>query len=126
MTKQAIVDEIKRTAKTNRGIPLGSMAFFRETGIKKADWYGKYWVRWGDALQEAGLPPNRFQEAYDEAELLSKFVDLIRELGRFPVEGELRLKVRQDPKFPSHSTFRRFGSMQRRAESSSTVNLAAV
>lgn len=33
----------------------------------------------------------------------------MRELGRFPVRGELKLKSRADKDFPSHTVFERFG-----------------
>lgn len=36
----------------------------------------------------------------------------MRELGRFPVKGELRLKSRSDKSFPSHNVFARLGSKQ--------------
>lgn len=100
MDKQHILDEIRRTAKANGGDPLGTQRFLRETGIKKSDWHGKYWVRWGDALREAGLTPNLMAEAYDEGVLIAKLISLTRELGRFPVEGDLRMKCRNDPGFP--------------------------
>jgi len=66
MNKQHILNEIIRTAKENNGIPLGRDRFERETGIKYSDWYGKYWARWGDAVKEAGLEPNKLQSAYDK------------------------------------------------------------
>lgn len=110
MNKQHILDEIRRTAEANAGVPLGQARFLRETGIKHYDWYGKYWIRWGDALREAGFAPNKLQSAYTEDRLLESFISLIRELGRFPVYGDLRLRRRRDPAFPSHNTFRRFGS----------------
>jgi len=112
--KQHILDEIRRTAKANSGEPYGSQRFQTETGIKKSDWYGKFWVRWGDALREAGLTPNRMAEAYDEDVLIAKLISLIRELGQFPVEGDLRMKGRNDPEFPSHTSFRRLGSKNQR------------
>jgi len=43
MTKKHILDEIKRTALANNGMPLGSKAFEREAGVRHADRYGKYW-----------------------------------------------------------------------------------
>ena len=110
MNKQHILDEIRRTAKDNFGIPLGKERFQRETGIKESDWAGKFWVRWGDAPQDAGFSPNQMQSAFSDDLLLEKFVELARELRRFPVNLELRLKRRNDPAFPSHNTFDRFGN----------------
>lgn len=40
--------------------------------------------------------------------LLSKLASFIRELGHFPVGGEIRLKARTDKDFPSHNVFLRF------------------
>jgi hypothetical protein len=109
--KQHILDEIRRTAKANGGDPLGRLRFLTETGIKESDWHGKYWVRWSDALIEAGLTPNRKQEAYDEGHLIVKLISLAQELGHFPVVGDLRMKARKDPEFPSHTSFfNRLGS----------------
>ena len=92
-------------------MPLGKDRFFQETGIKSADWFGKYWVRWSDAVQEAGFAPNKLQEPYGEEMLIEKYIGLIRELGHIPVKGELRLKRHNDASFPSHTVFPdRFGS----------------
>src|SRR5258708_2614552 len=110
MNKQYILAEIKRRAEDNGGVPLGQDRFSQETGIRNADWFGIFWARWGDAVQEAGLSRNKLKEAYEEVILIGKYVDLIRELGRIPVKGELRLKRRNDPTFPNDKTFERFGS----------------
>lgn len=109
VTKAHILDEIKRTAEANGGQPLGRQRFYAETGIKETDWSGKYWVRWSDALREAGYSPNQFQSAYNEQFLLEKLASFVQELGHFPVHAELKLKRRQDPEFPSHNTFARLG-----------------
>ena len=58
MRKERIVDEIRRTAEKNGGIPLGKLRFLKETGIKEADWSGKFWSKWSEAIQEAGYTPN--------------------------------------------------------------------
>jgi hypothetical protein len=110
MKKERILEEIRRTAKANGGVPLGVERFFRETGIRQSDWFGKYWSRWGDALREAGYEPNTLQGAYGEDFLIESYIGLIRELGRFPSDGEVRLKRRKNPAFPSHNSFRRFGA----------------
>jgi hypothetical protein len=112
MDKQQILREIQRTAKANAGVPLGRERFLQETGIKESDWSGIHWVRWGDALREAGFTANELQSAHDEDHLLEKYVTLVREVNRIPVALELRLKRRSDPSFPSHNTFARFGTKQ--------------
>jgi Meiotically up-regulated gene 113 len=109
VTKAHILDEIERTAEANGGRALGRQRFYAETGIKETDWSGKYWVRWSDALREAGYAPNQFQLAYDEQFLLKELAAFVQELGHFPVIAELKLRARQDPEFPSHNTFARFG-----------------
>lgn len=114
MDKQHILDEIRRTAKANGDVPPGRSRFLTETGIKQSDWYGKYWIRWGDALIEAGLTPNRKQEAYGEEHLIAKLISLTREVGHFPIAGDLRMKARKDPDFPSHTSFNRLGSKDQR------------
>jgi hypothetical protein len=110
VTKPHIIAEIKRTATANGGTPLGKERFFNATGIKENDWLGRYWVRWSDAIREAGYQPNKLQGAYEDSFLLGKLVQLVRELGHFPVKGEFLFKTRIDPKFPSHNVFARFGS----------------
>jgi hypothetical protein len=108
-TKIHILDEIKRTAQQNGGAPLGMARFRAETGIKSSDWIGKFWVRWGDALVEAGFEPNTLQGPRDEDELLEQLALFTRELGHFPVVNEIKLKARTEPGFPWHNTFARFG-----------------
>jgi hypothetical protein len=109
MTKAQILSEIRRTAAANGGAPLGMDRFFSETGVKQGDWRGKYWVRWGDALQEAGFAPNDLQAARSDDDLLTCLAGLVRELGHFPVVAEIKLKARSDPGFPWHNTFSRLG-----------------
>ncbi len=109
MTKEHILAEIRRTAAANGGVPLGVSRFFTETGIKQSDWDGRLWARWGDALIEAGFQPNEFNTARTGEDLLDNLAGLVRELGRFPVMREIKLKARRDPKFPSHTPFRRLG-----------------
>jgi hypothetical protein len=105
MNKAHILQEIKRTAEANGGKPLGQGRFENETGIKRTDWYGKFWARWNDALREAGFSANQLQGAYDKTELLEKYAKFILELKRLPSSGDLRLKTRSDSDFPSHSVF---------------------
>lgn len=109
MNKDHILSEIRRLASENGGTPLGKVRFFQETGIKESDWFGKHWNRWGDAVQEAGLTPNSLNQPLESDYLLRKLVQLIDQLGRFPVKGDLLMKAKEDQHFPSHNTFQRFG-----------------
>lgn len=110
MKKAQILQEIKRTAAANGGKPLGRAKFESQTGIKYCDWCGKYWANWGDAVREAGLPPNKLQTAYDRTELFENYVQLARELNRLPTTDDMRVKAHNTPGFPSHNTFARLGS----------------
>jgi hypothetical protein len=76
MTKQHILQEIKRIALANSGKPPGIHAFNNVTRIKKHEWQGKHWVRWSKALQEAGFAPNQMQVGYEEDFLLEKLISL--------------------------------------------------
>jgi Meiotically up-regulated gene 113 len=107
MNKEYILKEIVRTAKENSGIPLGWRKFAKETGIRYSDWWGKYWAKWNDALIEAGYPPNKLQSAYDETFLIEQVIALIRETGKLPTAGELRLKAYNSIGFPDPKTIRR-------------------
>jgi hypothetical protein len=105
MNKRHILDEIRRTAAANGGVALGVAAFRTATGIKQHDWYGIHWARWGDAVREAGLTPKEFVTAFDPDATLAPLAALIRELGRFPNQGELRMRKRADPAFPNDKVF---------------------
>ena len=113
MDKQTIIAEIKRVALESGGRAPGKQAFERATGIKIWEWYPLLWLRWGDALVEAGFEPDQLQARTSDASLIQKYVSLARELGRLPVAGELRIKAKEDPAFPAHSTFgQRFGGKE--------------
>jgi hypothetical protein len=114
--KKHIIDEIIRTAKENNGVPLGQDKFARVTGIKKSDWYGIYWTKFGDLVREAGHEPNKWQTAYDEKLLIEHVISLIREKRKFPTSGDIRLKAHTTEGFPSHNTFRRLGKKPEMAQ----------
>ncbi len=113
--KQYILNEIQRIAKVNAGKPPGQNEFKNQTGINKYDWFPHYWVRWGDAQEEAGFTRNKFQEAFERDFLIEKFIDLIRRTKdrdkvRFPVEGEMLAEKKRTADFPHAQAFRqKFG-----------------
>lgn len=103
-------------AAENGGKAPGFQRFAVKTGLRKSDWYPHLWLRWGDAVSEAGLQRNKLMTAHDAGHLIEKYVELTRELGRFPLEGELKIKRRNDASFPTPGAFSRLGSKQERIE----------
>ena len=61
---------------------------------------GGYWPKYGDALIEAGFPPNLPWTKYPEGVLEEKMVLLIRKLGRYPTMNEMRIEGIDNPDFP--------------------------
>ena len=116
MNRQQIVAEIKRIAIGNGGQAPGRQAFERATAVKMSEWYPHIWLRWGDAVAEAGYAPNLLQAKASDEVLIEKYIAFARQLGRFPVEGEIRRKAREDRSFPSHSVFSRFGGKDKLLE----------
>jgi hypothetical protein len=112
MDKSDILDAIKRLAAANGGKAPGRVRFEHETGIRMSDWYPHLWLRWGDALVEAGYVANELQTAISNEILIRKYIDLTRELAHLPVEGELLRKARKDKSFPSRNTFARLGGKE--------------
>jgi hypothetical protein len=110
VTKKHILQEIKRTTEANGGKPLGIKRFEAETGIKKTDWYGKYWARWGEAICEVGFTPNQLRIAYEDKYILGKYAQLFHELRQLPTASDLRLKSHNTPEFPDVKTFGKWGA----------------
>ena len=113
--KQQILDLIRRLAAQHGGKAPGAQRFTSCTGIGKSEWYPKLWLRWGDAVREAGCQANSLSQAFSEESLIQKYVDLIRELGRFPIEGDLVHKRMADKSFPNRDAFSRLGRKPERA-----------
>lgn len=116
MDKHHILREIKRIAVANGGKAPGRRVFERETGIKESDWYPHLWLRWNEALAEAGYAPNQLQSRMSDAVLIQKYIGLVRELEKLPVVGEIRRKAKSDKSFPSDKVFNRFGGKDKLIE----------
>jgi hypothetical protein len=110
LEKDEILAEIRRCAEDNGGVPLGRERFYAATGIRESDWSGRYWTRWSDAVTEAGYAANTLNPSHLDDQLLGPLALLVRDLGRFPTSPELRMRRREDPSFPSHNTYARFGN----------------
>jgi hypothetical protein len=102
--RDRILSEIKRIAKANGGQPPGAQVFQNETSIRKHEWIGKYWARWGDALNEAGYPANVFQQKLELSSIFPKFALAIRHYMREPTSAEFEMMRNLDKDFPSYKS----------------------
>lgn len=110
--REQIITEIQRLAAENGGVAPGVAAFANATGITQGRWRGVYWVRWNDALADAGFAPNALVTKRDSAELLHKVAELCRLLGKIPTYTEMRMHVQKDASFPNDKTVaKHFGNM---------------
>ncbi len=112
MDKSKILEGIQRIALANGGKAPGSMALESQTGIRKSDWYPHHWLRWGDAIVEAGYMANQLATATSEEVLIQSYISLARELSHLPIGGEIRRKASTDKSFPSHTVFARLGGKE--------------
>lgn len=111
MDRQEILDVIRRTALANGGVALGHDRL-ADIGIPPAVW-GRHWPRLSAAQREAGVMPNKANEARPEENALARLVTLARELGAVPTSRERVVKHNQDPTFPSESVWARLGPKTR-------------
>src|SRR3990172_10954591 len=109
MNKEDILKEIQQAAKENGGIPLGLARFEKKTGIKVYDWM-RFWPRFSEVLKDAGFNPNKMTTSYKDEYLFEKFIELIRDIKKWPVKGDRFVKSNKTPGFPSQSTFDKFGT----------------
>jgi hypothetical protein len=117
MSKEEILSEIRRFVAANGGTIPGERTFVNATRIKQSAWKGKYWVRWTDAVREAGYDPNEMTKRIPDEDILGKLADLIVKLGYFPVRDEINIHARAVPGFPIWGTIKkRYGGMPETAK----------
>lgn len=110
MEKADILEAIRRCAEDNGGRALGKARFEAATGITEAQWSGRYWVRWSDAVSEAGYESGRMNPAFSDEMVLDALADLVRVLGHYPVVAEMAIRRRTDPHFPNAKVFQKYGN----------------
>lgn len=114
MTRQAILDEIRRAAASSGGVAPGQRQFETLTGISASQWRGKFWLRWSEAVAEAGFAARRMNEANPDEVVLEHLARLTKARGHFPTYAELRMQRELDKAFPDASVFARLGPQSSR------------
>jgi hypothetical protein len=110
-TKAEILREIRRLAQESDGKPPGRLRFENETGIGDHEWSGRFWVKWSDALIEAGYAPNSFASRLDEEPALKSLAVQVRQHRRMPTNAELKMSRQADASIPTAQWFQKtFGS----------------
>lgn len=108
MTKEEILHYIKTTTEDNNGIPLGEQKFYDSTPVKKSDWHGKIWIRWSEAVAEAGYKPNKFfNQEIPKSEILEEIAKITIQLRKFPTKAELMFFHNNKKTIPSTSIIRK-------------------
>jgi len=104
-SKTQIINAIKEIASQQGGKPPGRRLFSKLSGIPDSRWYGRYWARWSDALNEAGLSANQLNERLDRHLVLDEMIKICRFFGRFPSASEVRLYGSEHPGSISHNMY---------------------
>lgn len=107
ISKEEILSEIRRFVAANGGTIPGERKFASATRIRESAWKGKYWVRWTDAVREAGYDPNELTKRIPDEDILGKLAELIVKLGYFPVRHEINMHARTLPGIPIWNTIKR-------------------
>lgn len=112
LSKETIVRAYHDLVKKTGGKVIGEGVFKRESGVSPYYWRGGFWPSWSAFQEELGYPPNRPTTRIPDEALLRRFAELTLEKKKIPTQAELRLKRRQDPSFPDHAAFRRWGGRE--------------
>ncbi len=113
-SRQEILSEIRRTAESNGGRPVGRGRFRELTGISDYA-VAQHFATYGEAVREAGLEPNTLQGRLDDRDVLRRLIELTLALGHVPTSNELRRARAADRSIPTTGVFERLGSKDERA-----------
>jgi Meiotically up-regulated gene 113 len=108
-SKESIISTYNDLVESKGGTLIGRGVFIKETGISRHYFSGGYWRSWSAFQAEAGHSPNLPTQKIADETVLRRFAELALEYDRIPTEPDLVLKRKNDPSFPNHSCFRRWG-----------------
>lgn len=107
MTRQNIIDEIKRLALI-RGGRISIRSFCKESGIPTHQILGLHWTKWNDALVEAGVNTGQFfQPKTEDTTVFEAYAQLVNKLKRWPTQHDLQMERRHNKSLPSIHVIRR-------------------
>lgn len=101
--RERVISEIRRIYESTGRVP-GRQIFQNETGISQAEFIGKIWATWGEAVAEAGFKPNILQTKMDTETIFVSLAEACLLLGKWPSVNALKVYAQDKSEFPSHST----------------------
>ena len=105
LTKEQILNEVRRYSKKNGGKTPSEKKLFENTEVGIYDRM-RYWPNYGSLIKDAGLKPNKFDKTkYNHNQLCEIFIEVIRENSKWPTRCFLDVKHHNEPSFPDSSTF---------------------
>lgn len=105
MTREEIINELKKWAIENGGKTPGEKVFYETTEVGITD-RRKFWANYGELVSEAGLTPNQFDKTkYSREQLCKLFIGVMRDKHKWPTRGILEVTHHNNPSFPNHVTF---------------------
>lgn len=106
MTKNNLVELLRRIAHENGGLPPGEERFYRETKLTRMALWDADIRSYGDLCELAEFPRNCLKQRKTPDQLLEPLAILTVKLGHFPNDTDRRMANRQDRTFPSQTSFR--------------------
>ena len=106
ITKEDILQEIHKFVAERKEAP-GELQFKAVTRIKPSAWKGRYWVRWTEAVREAGYDPQSMVQRTPDETIIENLAEYIGRLGHFPVRDEINLESRKLSGIPTWTTLKR-------------------
>lgn len=107
MTREAILEDIRRLAQENGG-HIGLRAFCRKSGIPEHQVVPGQFVKWNAALAVAGIATVSFRRPRtEEVTILDAVARLAVRLEEWPSENAMKFERQKSPSFPSFSVIRR-------------------
>src|SRR6266566_5529793 len=101
--RAVILTAIRRITAANGGTPPGVRRFGHLSGFRYR--WQKYWLRWSDAVREAGFTPKSIHPRLEEGKMLEVFAALARELGRIPGFDDVTHYKRLGRELPAHTSY---------------------
>lgn len=106
MTKDELVDALRRTARDHGGRPPGESRFLSARGLTRSDLWDAAIRSYGDLCELAGFPRNRLNRRYERDQLFQSLARLTIQLNRFPNHTDREFAHHHDKSFPSYEAFR--------------------